>query len=80
MHENRDFVVPVNILTPFAHAPFSWAARHTTVCLNSGLWPERGVAIACISTPYKKLANSSCSRKVKYGFGLVKTPVILPET
>ena len=34
MCENRDFVVPVNILTPFAHAPFSWAARHTTVCLD----------------------------------------------
>jgi len=34
MRENRDFVVPVNILTPFAHTPFSWAARHTTVCLD----------------------------------------------
>ena len=34
MRENRDFVVPVNILTPFARAPFSWAARHTTVCLD----------------------------------------------
>ena len=33
MRENR-FVAPVNILTPFAHAPFSWAARHTTVCLD----------------------------------------------
>ena len=36
MRENRYFVVPVNILTPFAHAPFSWAARHTTVCLDIG--------------------------------------------
>ena len=36
MRENRDFVVPVNILTTFAHAPFSWAARHTTVCLDVG--------------------------------------------
>ena len=36
MRENRDFVVPVNILTPFARAPFSWAARHTTVCLDIG--------------------------------------------
>ena len=39
MRENRDLVVPVNILTSFARAPFSWAARHTTVCLdinNSG--------------------------------------------
>jgi len=34
MRENRDFVVPVNVLTPFAHAPFSWATRHTTVCLD----------------------------------------------
>ena len=30
MRENRDFVIPVNILTPFAHALFSWAAQHTT--------------------------------------------------
>ena len=37
MRENRDFVVPVNILTTFAHAPFSWAARHTTMCLDSNL-------------------------------------------
>ena len=35
MRENRDFVVPVNILTPFARASFSWAARHTTVCLDT---------------------------------------------
>ena len=35
MCENQDFVVPVNILTPFAQAPFSWAARHTTGCLDS---------------------------------------------
>jgi len=35
MRENRDFVVPVNILTTFARAPFSWAARHTTVCLDT---------------------------------------------
>ena len=37
MRENRDFVVPVNILTTFARAPFSWAARHTTVCLDMKL-------------------------------------------
>ena len=37
MRENRFFVVPVNILTPFAHAPFSWVARHTTVVLISDL-------------------------------------------
>ena len=45
MRENRDFVVPVNILTPFAHAPFSWAARHTTVCLDYNMteskWPRK---------------------------------------
>ena len=35
MHENRDFGVPVNILTPFARAPFSWATLHTTVCLDT---------------------------------------------
>ena len=34
MRENHDFVVPVNILTSFAHTPFSWAAQHTTVCLD----------------------------------------------
>ena len=34
MRENCDFVVPVNILTTFTRAPFSWAARHTTVCLD----------------------------------------------
>ena len=34
MCENRDFVVPVNILTPFARVPFSCAVRHTTMCLD----------------------------------------------
>ena len=36
MHENRDLVVPVNIhvLPPFVCTPFSWAAQHTTVCLD----------------------------------------------
>ena len=34
MGENHEFVVPVNVLTQFARAPFSWAARHTTVCLD----------------------------------------------
>ena len=34
LRENRDFVVPVNILTLFARAPFSWTARRTTVCLD----------------------------------------------
>ena len=33
MRENRDFVVPFNLLTSFAHASFSWATQHTTVCL-----------------------------------------------
>ena len=32
--ENCDFVVPVNILTMFVHAPSCWAVRHTTVCLD----------------------------------------------
>ena len=35
MRENRDLVVSVNILTPFARAPFFWAVRHTTVCLDT---------------------------------------------
>jgi len=35
MRENRDFVVPVNILTPLTHAPFSWATWNTTVCLDA---------------------------------------------
>ena len=34
MRDNRNFVVPVNILTPVCARPFSWAARHTTVCLD----------------------------------------------
>jgi len=34
MRENRDFVVPVNMLTPFARAPLSWAA---TMCLDNAL-------------------------------------------
>ena len=34
MRENCNFVVPVNILTPFACTPFSWAERLTTVCLD----------------------------------------------
>ena len=36
MRDNRDFVVPVNTLTPFVRALFSWATRHTTVCLDIG--------------------------------------------
>ena len=43
MRENRDFVVPVNILTTFACAPFSWAARHTTVCLDTPFAYQFGV-------------------------------------
>ena len=46
MRENRDFVVPVNILTPFAHAPFSWAARHTTVCLDTWSNSNKNVTIS----------------------------------
>ena len=33
MRENHNFVVLVNILTLFVGAPFSWATRHTTICL-----------------------------------------------
>ena len=46
MRENRDFVVPVNILTTFAHAPFSWAARHTTVCLD--------ISVHCVIAEVKR--------------------------
>ena len=28
------FVVPVNILTKFVHAPFSWATQQATMCLD----------------------------------------------
>ena len=35
MCENHNFVVPVNILAPFVHVPFSWSAQHTTVCLDN---------------------------------------------
>ena len=34
MHENCDFIFPINMLTPFGCTPFSWAAQHTTVCLD----------------------------------------------
>ena len=34
MCENRDFVVPVNILTPFVRTLFFWATQHTTMCLD----------------------------------------------
>jgi len=47
MRENRDFVVPVNILTSFARALFSWAARHT-VCLD--LCNETQQLVTCIKT------------------------------
>ena len=40
MRENRNFVVPVNILTSFAHAPFSWATQHTTMCLDMSKSPN----------------------------------------
>ena len=33
MRENHDFVIPVNILTPFACTLFSWTTWHTTVRL-----------------------------------------------
>ena len=34
IRENHNRVVPVNILIPFAHALFSWAPKHTTVCFD----------------------------------------------
>ena len=34
MRENRNFVVPVNTLTPFVRTPFFWAAQQTAVCLK----------------------------------------------
>ena len=34
MCENRDFVAPVNILTPFVCVQFSLATQHTTVWLD----------------------------------------------
>ena len=33
IHENCNFFIPVNILTPFAHALFSWVALHIIVCV-----------------------------------------------
>ena len=47
MHKNRDFVVPVNIHTLFERASFSWAAQHTTVCLDHG-WM---IYVTCPLTP-----------------------------
>ena len=35
MRENCNFVVPISILTLFVLTLFSWAARHTTVCLDN---------------------------------------------
>jgi len=52
MRENRDFVVPVNILTTFAHAPFSWAARHTTVCLDRAMLLQRSYCVIIIAATY----------------------------
>ena len=37
MRENHDFVVPVNVLNPFACAQFSWAAQHT-MCIILCNW------------------------------------------
>ena len=35
MHENCNFVLRFNIPALIVHAPFSWAARHTTECLDT---------------------------------------------
>ena len=56
MRENRDFVVPVNILTPFAHAPFSSAARHTTVCLDTKIAAFCDTSTASATLVYKRFA------------------------
>jgi len=31
MHENQDFVMSVNMFTPFARTLFSWAAQHVLI-------------------------------------------------
>ena len=49
MRENRDYVVPVNILTSIARAPFSWATRHTTVYLD----------LYCSHSPFQKAPHPS---------------------
>ena len=36
-----NFVVPVNIFTSFARAPFSWTVQHTTMCLDLKMFKER---------------------------------------
>jgi len=43
MHEYYDFVVPVNMLTLSVSAPFSWAIRHTTECLNPTVYFQKKV-------------------------------------
>ena len=60
MRENRDFVVPAYILTPFAHAPFSWAARHTTVCLDLTIKFEvNWISIPKIINNFTRLSESN---------------------
>ena len=44
MCANPDFGVPVMILTPFVRAPFSWAARHTTLCLE--IWFSTAIYVS----------------------------------
>jgi len=73
--ENRKFVVPVNILTPFVTPSFSWGVRHTTVCLDIKFCqtrhdscfdiPAHPVSFNCFSDSfiygYWKQANQVCS-------------------
>ena len=50
-HVKLYFVLHVNMLTLCTHAPFSWAAQHTTMCLDHviGLSPEN---IHCSFYPF----------------------------
>ena len=52
--ENRVYFLPVNILT--VGAPASWAARHTTVCLDYKV----EVTFVCILNLYSDLKIQSC--------------------
>jgi len=66
MRENRDFVVPVNIPTPFARAPFSWAARHTTVCLDHMIL-SCYYRVTVTLRDYSKMRQQYCSVVTDYG-------------
>ena len=71
MRENRDFVVPVNILTTFAHAPFSWAARHTTVCLDGKNFKNDYLEFV-----YLSLGNSTIAVIKNFAINLSPQPIL----